>query len=64
MTKNNALKYLDLTSNKLTANAMRNWHSILGRTGLIHLDFSNNSIEDQGTLSIVKGLSFGPDNTK
>lgn len=56
--RNTLLKILDLSSNKITGNGLHKWSDILGKTGITHLDFSNNNLGDEGILCIVKGLSF------
>lgn len=60
MAKNTTLKQLDLTNNKITSAGVKRWSEVLGKTGLTHLDLSCNEFGDEGTLALVKGLSFGP----
>lgn len=62
--RNTSLKQLELASNKFSANGMRKWSEVLGKTSLTYLDLSSNSLDDEGTKHLVRGLSFAPEGLK
>ena len=58
LSRNTSLKQLDIANNKFTANGLKRWSEVINKSGLIHLDMSNNALEDEGTLLLIKGIQY------
>jgi Ran GTPase-activating protein (RanGAP) involved in mRNA processing and transport len=57
--RNQTLRHLDLSHNRLTGESMRRWQEVLGKSHLRHFDVSFNPLRDEGAQCVIKALLEG-----
>lgn len=57
--RNQTLKRLDLSGNRITQGSMKSWQDVIGKSFLRYFDISNNNLHDEGAICLLKGLLEG-----